>query len=632
MIVSMQKVRLIGPRSRLDATVEALQDLGTLHVSRPSLTPPLSVPSATPRQQRHERAVRAALEDVEESLSRLGLGGERSGPRAVTRSEPLPREVWLARRARRATLRLVGAERAVQEERQELARLLDRLEAFVGLEARAADPGRRVVYLVLGREHRGALQTLEQALAESIGRDFDVHSHALPDGELAVALAVPAVATEQLDTLLPEVGVRELELPAELERAGPRSAADEVRRRLAAADERLAALEARRQKLATWLRPGLLRARAALHDWMIANEARTRAGVSHHLFVMEGWLPAAERDALARALASRVGPTIVIEEVAREQWSAPEVPVAIRNPSLLRPFEVITRHLPSPRYGTLDPTPFVAVFFPVFFGLILGDMGYGAMLAALATLGWARSEPGGSLRSVSQIAAACAIFSILFGAFFGEFFGDLGHRLFGLHAMSFSREEAVVPLLVLAVSIGFVHVVLGLVLGALSSMRSDPRHSLGRGLTALMLVLTAGVLLAAVEVLPASFFRPSVVALLLSFPLLILLEGLVGPIELLSRISNILSYARIMALGTASVMLAVVANEMVGTVGGAVVGVLFATLFHLVNFGLGIFSPTVHALRLHFVEFFGTFYSPGDQVYQPLRHWRPTEGSAPQGA
>jgi V/A-type H+-transporting ATPase subunit I len=79
-------------------------------------------------------------------------------------------------------------------------------------------------------------------------------------------------------------------------------------------------------------------------------------------------------------------------------------------------------------------------------------------------------------------------------------------------------------------------------------------------------------------------------------------------------------------------MLAAVANQMVGMAGGAIVGVLFATLFHLVNFGLGVFSPTIHALRLHFVEFFGTFYSPGDQVYKPLCHWRPPDGSAPQSA
>jgi V/A-type H+-transporting ATPase subunit I len=78
-----------------------------------------------------------------------------------------------------------------------------------------------------------------------------------------------------------------------------------------------------------------------------------------------------------------------------------------------------------------------------------------------------------------------------------------------------------------------------------------------------------------------------------------------------------------MALGTASVMLAIVANKLAGAVGSALIGALFALLFHLVNFGLGLFSPTIHALRLHYVEFFGTFYSPGGTRYEPLGHWTP---------
>ena len=91
------------------------------------------------------------------------------------------------------------------------------------------------------------------------------------------------------------------------------------------------------------------------------------------------------------------------------------------------------------------------------------------------------------------------------------------------------------------------------------------------------------------------------------------------PLEL----GNVLSYARIMALGTASVMMAVVANRLVGTMGSVAVGVVFALIFHFVNFALGIFSPTIHALRLHYVEFFGKFYSPGGTEYRPFGHWRP---------
>jgi V/A-type H+-transporting ATPase subunit I len=55
-----------------------------------------------------------------------------------------------------------------------------------------------------------------------------------------------------------------------------------------------------------------------------------------------------------------------------------------------------------------------------------------------------------------------------------------------------------------------------------------------------------------------------------------------------------------------------------------VVGVVFGLLFHLVNFAIALFSPTIHALRLHYVEFFGEFFKPGGAEYRPLGHWRPT--------
>jgi len=139
-----------------------------------------------------------------------------------------------------------------------------------------------------------------------------------------------------------------------------------------------------------------------------------------------------------------------------------------------------------------------------------------------------------------------------------------------------------------------------------------------------MIVLIAVALLGALEILPRSVLTPAALALLVAFPVLIALEGIVAAVELLTAIGHILSYARIMALGTASVMLAIVANQLAGAVGSAVVGAVFALLFHLVNFGLGLFSPTIHALRLHYVEFFGTFYSPGGTAYRPLGHWTPT--------
>jgi V/A-type H+-transporting ATPase subunit I len=169
---------------------------------------------------------------------------------------------------------------------------------------------------------------------------------------------------------------------------------------------------------------------------------------------------------------------------------------------------------------------------------------------------------------------------------------------------------------------------LGLVIGAVSAFAGHRRQAIGRGLAAVMLVLVILALLASVEVVPRGLLTPVTVIILITFPIMIVVEGVVAPVEFLSTLGKVLSYSRIMALGTASVMLAVVANEMAGAFGSVIVGVIFALLFHLVNFALGVMSPAIHALRLHYVEFFGNFYSPGGVAYRPFGHGTPPPSRA----
>jgi V/A-type H+-transporting ATPase subunit I len=302
--------------------------------------------------------------------------------------------------------------------------------------------------------------------------------------------------------------------------------------------------------------------------------------------------------------------------------------VVLTNPTIFEPFERLTAMLPLPRYGTFDPTPFVAVFFPMLFGVIVGDVGYALLLAVIALVLWRRGPRRGLARDLSRIAAAVASYSALFGVLFGELFGDLGHRWLGMKPLWMDRAEAILPFLGLAISLGLVHMVLGLVVGAIDKRR-HPREAAGRGLTAFMILLIAVVLAAMLEVLPGGLFTPAIIALLVSFPILIALEGAAALLELITTIGHVFSYARVMALGTASVMLAIVANQMVGAFGGAAIGVVFALLFHLVNFGIALFSPTIHVLRLHYVEFFGTFFDPGGGPYQPFAHSHASAAAAP---
>ena len=88
--------------------------------------------------------------------------------------------------------------------------------------------------------------------------------------------------------------------------------------------------------------------------------------------------------------------------------------------------------------------------------------------------------------------------------------------------------------------------------------------------------------------------------------------------EFIGLMGNILSYLRIAAIGLASVYLAQVANQMAGKLGNLVLGALVAVLIHALNLVMGAFSPTIHSLRLHYVEFFRKFYQGGGRPYEPF--------------
>jgi V/A-type H+-transporting ATPase subunit I len=616
----MVRVRVMGPRERLADALTVIQDAGMLHLASPPEAGPLKLNALAPSENRRRRQLLRILDDIEAVLPD---STSQPGPQPAATVSDCARWARLARRVRR---RLARTDRRAADLEEELA-LLRRYQGFFSvfeslLAAGPPRPGFSAFHVVLRADQRDSLPALRRALEEMLNDACETLERELPGGETAVLLLVPATRAAAVEQLLAQTRVQEVPVPGGY---GPTllEAVPRMRARTQEIPSELEMVRRERSALLATHSPDLARARAALRDRLARMEALGLTAVTPRIFVLDGWLPAGTEPKLSRALERTLGSAVVLETVDRAQWEGEDAPVVLHNPRLFRPFELLTRMLPLPRYGTIDPTPYVGVFFPMFFGLMLGDAGYGLLVALAALVLHRRSAPGSTLRAVAEVAGPCALFAIVFGVLFGEFFGDLGHRWFGLEPLWFDRGEAIVPFLVLTLGLGLVHVLLGLVLGVVAGARHDPRHAIGRGLSALMVALIAVAILAALEVLPHEVLTPAVVGLLMAFPVLIFLEGMVAAIELMSAIGHVLSYARIMALGTASVMLAIVANRLAGAVGSAVVGALFALLFHLVNFGLGLFSPTIHALRLHYVEFFGTFYSPGGTPYQPLGHWAP---------
>jgi V/A-type H+-transporting ATPase subunit I len=224
------------------------------------------------------------------------------------------------------------------------------------------------------------------------------------------------------------------------------------------------------------------------------------------------------------------------------------------------------------------------------------------------------------VRDAATILLISSSYSIFFGVLYGEFFGDLPQRLFGIEPLCIERRTAVVPMICFAVAVGIAHVFLGLLLGTVSAFRKKEKKEAAYKLITIIVIICIMAVVASFSGLFSSMLaRPAIIAILFLTPLLLFAGGLLAPLELLKSIGNIISYVRIMAIGLTSVLLAFVANRLGGLTGDIVTGVFVAGLLHLLNIILGVFSPTIHSLRLHYVEFFSKFLEHGGRRFEPLR-------------
>jgi V/A-type H+-transporting ATPase subunit I len=168
-------------------------------------------------------------------------------------------------------------------------------------------------------------------------------------------------------------------------------------------------------------------------------------------------------------------------------------------------------------------------------------------------------------------------------------------------------------------TVGVAHVLLGLLFGVIAEFRKkETKEAVYKLLSIIIVLAMIAVMASYFNVLPKVLARPIVIAILFLTPLLFFTGGILAPLELLKNIGNIISYVRIMAIGLTSVLLAFVANNLGGLTGDVVTGVAVAGLLHLLNIVLGVFSPTIHSLRLHYVEFFSKFMEQGGRGFKPL--------------
>jgi V/A-type H+-transporting ATPase subunit I len=629
-------LEIIGLKTDLQVVVSALQRLGCVQIDdfgslTSSSVRSLTLDSETLHAQEELRSLAAHTEGLLETL-----GGGQAAAAGDQPADPIAEvRAGLAELAPRVQA-LISRHDELQTELDSLPRYeatLRKLSPIVP--SSACEAGNVTIGVLVSRTHAGVLDLLSKHVLERTAGRADIASADVDDATRAMLLVFPSEFTGEVEALLGREDISRLRLPTELGEACPDIALAALHRRLVAIPEDLAALDRELADLADRWSGKLAVWRGALRDEIDAIGVMSRFGETEATFALMGWVPESEVERVQSALTETVGEAVLTRQLPLTPELRDRVPLMLQNPRMARPFESLVRLRSLPRYDDFDPTWLMAVFMPILFGMMLGDIGYGALLL-VASLVMMRKFKTGTLHDILIVLAMGSGWSILFGVLFGELFGSVGEHL-GLDPLWFNRAspDNVAGLLLMALAVGSAHIALGLVLGVWEAVRRRSRsHLMERGGMLLGLISLFFIAAVLADLLPEGFMTPAITGLIVGIVLLSMPMGwmglLIGPVEFIGLIGNVLSYLRIAAIGLASIYLAQVANDMAGKVGSLIVGIIVVVLIHALNLVMGAFSPTIHSLRLHYVEFFRKFYEGGGKPYEPFKSQQ-ASGAGSQG-
>ncbi len=496
------------------------------------------------------------------------------------------------------------------------------VETFASLMETAHDIATlEIVGFVVDKNKRGAIDLLKDKLHHEIADEYEIFTSNLDRRTIACIIAANRRKMTKIRGIFSTEGIQELSLPEEYADKSLKEVLGLLQEKKDDLPKEKSDVEAEINALGLKNINRLKKLTVQIQDRIAYFGEVPKFAETKFTFIMLGWLPTDALAELKRVISEAYQTSVIVEEEEIADDEKKNIPVTLQNRAYVKPFETIMGFFDPPAYGTIDPTSFLAIFFPIIFGMILGDIFYGLLLLAPAIWLWKSKRFTNVLHDIGFIFMVCATSTILFGLLYGEFLGDVGHLKLGMTPFV-NRESGIKSSLAMAVGFGFVHITLSFVLRGIGAYREHNcinKHVMESVGFILLVVSVAAAALSGAGIIAKSLMTPILVVLACSIVMIIATGGLVAAIEIPGTLGNILSYARIMAIGLSSVILALVANKIAKTMPNMAAGIAIAFVLHTINFALGIFGPTIHGLRLHVVESFQKFAKFEGRPYEPFK-------------
>lgn len=382
-------------------------------------------------------------------------------------------------------------------------------------------------------------------------------------------------------------------------------------------------------------------------NWkLLQKQARKRFMTTGSTVLISGWMPKQGIESVKKEL-EKITKNFELSEVEAEEGESP--PVLLKHKRFLKPFRAVTDVYGLPLYHEVDPTPYLAVFFIIYFGMCLTDAGYGLIMFATtwAILKYLKIPKG--METLVRLLMYGGILTFVMGILFGGWFGLTpdqapgfmttmsGDRLM-FRGQVFDALNNAMTVLILSLVLGFIQTLFGVWLNFIHNFRNiNKREALLNNLPWAYLLTTIGLFIVGAAGLLPTVLMPVIQILLYSGLAAIVVTqgrkksniiakvmfGVLSLYDLVGYMSDILSYSRLLALGLATAIIGMAVNTIAVLAGdipyvGIIVMIVILIGGHIFNLGINALGSFIHSGRLQFVEFFGKFLEGGGVPFAPL--------------
>jgi V/A-type H+/Na+-transporting ATPase subunit I len=662
MLVPMARVEIIGPKGLFFDVVSMIHEQGKLHIE--DLTKkisegeiPLDRMEVVSGQQRDREQMEEMLIRVRGILKALDKGKSTADKAAVHKEY----ERLFGMEACDLETEISSVVDEVEDRTSTLAATHTDLETEIALLSRYEPILQKIqplarkivttgaydsVALLFERRYKTAIDALKEELDKLTHKQYEIVSTDVDEDTTAAIVVFARQYSDAVHKFLSVENINQIRLPSGFEGMPFDAAYDELKTRRASLPGDLDTIRKELDELSeTWV-VRLTAIRDVLIDRTAEIEAIPKFGRTEYAFVINGWMPVEDVPALKTSISERWGDDIIVQQMEIREDEYASTPVALKNDPRIEPFAQILSVRGMPRYGTIDPSIFLFIFFPLFFGMIVGDIGYGLIMLGLVVWMRVKFHENEMVLTATSILGPAATMVVVFGFLYGEFFGNVfGTEMLnwissieiGPITLPFNRVESVETFMYLAIGVGVIQVTLSLILGVINAIRTKNRHHLFEKGGILTFVVAIGIVVV-LTVAATSFGSWAIWGQILfalvalgGFVFAVRGGGIMGVIETLEAFTGMASYIRIMAVGLAGAIFADAINEIVVKMAESppmiVVAVLIGIVLHSLNFIIAAFSPAIHAMRLNFLEFFRGFYETGGTEYSPFTKTGGEEGA-----